>query len=234
MDKREADVRLAELKVRQSTAELKDAKAAPPPIRRPMEAEQAEAEAALKATKEGVKVARLNLASTRITAPIGGRIGRPLVPVGSLVTDTKALAAIDSVDPMCVAFDVPDGTVLELRRNPPHLQEGPAMPVLVGLSDEKGFPHKSKVESAETRLDPGHGGSPLAGPAAESGRAADAGDVGPRAARHQRSLQALLVPETCCIPRSGERLSLCRLHRDRSKPRRKAARSKPGSETTTR
>ncbi len=154
MDKREADVRLAELKVRQSTAELKDAKAAPPPIRRPMEAEQAEAEAALKATKEGVKVARLNLASTRITAPIGGRIGRPLVPVGSLVTDTKALAAIDSVDPMCVAFDVPERTVLELRRNPPHLQEGPALPVLVALSDEKGFPHKSKVESAETRLDP--------------------------------------------------------------------------------
>ena len=86
-----------------------------------------------------MKVARLNLASTRITAPIGGRIGRPLVPVGSLVTDTKALAAIDSVDPMCVAFDVPERTVLELRRNPPIFQEGPALPVLVGVKRRKGF-----------------------------------------------------------------------------------------------
>ena len=63
--------------------------------------------------------------------------------------DDTALATIVSLDPMCVAFDVPRRHDLsELRRNPPHLQGGPALPVLVGLKDENGYPRKSKVESA--------------------------------------------------------------------------------------
>ena len=122
-----------------------------------MEAEIAKAEPALKVAQESLKVARLNLAATRLIAPIGGRIGRPLIAVGSLVNESMPLAAIDSVDPMCVAFDVSEGTILELRRNPPHLRDGPALPVLVGLKDEKGHPRKTKVESAETRVDPATG-----------------------------------------------------------------------------
>ena len=106
LDKREADVRLAQLRLNRTTAELKDAKTPSPSDRRRMEAQQAEAEAALKAAREGLKLAKLNLASTRLTAPIGGKIGRPLIPVGSTVTDSMPLATIDSVDPMCVAFDV--------------------------------------------------------------------------------------------------------------------------------
>ena len=122
-----------------------------------MEAQQAEAEATLTAAKEGLKLAQLNLASTRLTAPISGKIGRPLIAVGSLVTDSMPLATIDSVDPMCVVFNVDQNTVLNLRRNPPHLQGESALPVLVGLTDEKGFPRKSKVESADTRIDPATG-----------------------------------------------------------------------------
>jgi RND family efflux transporter MFP subunit len=119
-----------------------------------MEAQQAEAEAALTAAQEGLKVAKLNLASTRLTAPIGGKIGRPLIPIGSLVTDKMPLATIDSVDPMCVAFDVDEPTVLRLRRSPPRRDGELQPPVLVGLPDEKGFPRTSKVESADTRINP--------------------------------------------------------------------------------
>ena len=59
----------------------------------------------MKAAQEGLKVARLNLAATRLTAPISGTIGRPLLAVGSLATDGMSLAAIDAIDPMCVAFE---------------------------------------------------------------------------------------------------------------------------------
>jgi RND family efflux transporter MFP subunit len=139
LDKREAEVRLLQLRVNRAKAGVESFD---------------EAEAALAAAQQGLKVARLNLDATRLTAPISGRIGRPLVAVGSLVTDAMPLAAIDSVDPVCVAFKVDERTLLELRRNPPHLQGQSALPVLVGVIDEKGYPHKSKVESADTRVDP--------------------------------------------------------------------------------
>ncbi|MGO9112680.1 MAG: efflux RND transporter periplasmic adaptor subunit [Thermoguttaceae bacterium] len=153
LDKREADVRLAQLRLNRTTAEMKDAKTPSTDEHRRLEAQQAEAEAAFTAAQEGLKVARLNLASTRLTAPIGGKIGRPMVPVGSLVTDSMPLATIDSVDPMCVAFDVDQNTILKLRRDPTHHDGEVGLPVLVALSDEKDFRYKGKVESADNRLD---------------------------------------------------------------------------------
>ena len=144
-NKREADVRLAQLRV--DRAKLWRAGNPHGPNR----------EAALTAAKEGLKLAQLNLASTRLTAPISGRIGRPLIAAGSLVTDSMVLATIDSVDPMCVVFNVDQNSVLNLRRNPPHVHGESALPVLVGLPDEKDFPRKTKVESADTRIDPATG-----------------------------------------------------------------------------
>ncbi|MGO9110376.1 MAG: efflux RND transporter periplasmic adaptor subunit [Thermoguttaceae bacterium] len=152
-DKREADVRLAQLRLNRTTAELKDSKAPSSTDRQRMEAQQAEAEAALMAAREGLKVAQLNMESTRLTAPIGGKIGRPLIAVGSLVSDGMTLATIDAVDPMCVVFDVDQHSVLKLRRDPPRVHGELALPVLVRLTDEKGYPRQSKVESADTRID---------------------------------------------------------------------------------
>ncbi len=119
--------------------------------------ERTEAEAALHAAQAASDIAKLALERTRVSAPISGKIGRPLVAVGSQVTESMPLATIDSVDPMCVVFNVDQNSVVNLRRNPPHLQEGSALPVLVGLSDEKDFPRKTKVESADTRIDPATG-----------------------------------------------------------------------------
>jgi len=153
MIKPEAEVRLAQVRLERARAELRDASS--PSDRRRLEAQQGETEAALQAAKGELDVARLNVVSTRITAPISGKIGRPLVPVGSLVTDSIVLATIDLVDPMGVAFDVNQETLLKLRRDPARHDGELGLTVLVGLSDEKGFPRKSKVESADTRLGPG-------------------------------------------------------------------------------
>jgi RND family efflux transporter MFP subunit len=156
-DKREAEMRLTEFRLERATTELKVAKAPTASDRQRLVAQQAEAEAAMKAAQQALKVAQLNLKSTQVTAPISGKIGRPLVPVGGLVADATPLAVIDTVDPICAAFDVDESTVLDLRRNPPRVDGRSDLPVLIALADERGYPHKSKVESADTRIDPAKG-----------------------------------------------------------------------------
>ena len=72
--------------------------------------------------------------------------------VGNLVTaDNTLLATIVSVNPMCVTFAVDMRTVLRIRRmmrEDKGKGEGqPALSVLCGLADDKGFPYRGQVES---------------------------------------------------------------------------------------
>jgi multidrug efflux system membrane fusion protein len=61
--------------------------------------------------------ARLNLSHTRITAPIGGRLGLRAVDVGNLVSssDAAGIADITQVSPIDVEFSLPQDLVPELR-----------------------------------------------------------------------------------------------------------------------
>ena len=65
--------------------------------------------------KATVETARINLAYTRITAPISGRIGRSNATEGAIVTayQPQALATIQQMDPIYV--DVPQSTTELLR-----------------------------------------------------------------------------------------------------------------------
>lgn len=67
------------------------------------------AEARLDAARAALDAANLDLRRSRITAPISGRIGRPLVFRGAYVEAVAgtALAEIVSVDPVLVAYAVP-------------------------------------------------------------------------------------------------------------------------------
>lgn len=75
----------------------------------------AAAEAAIKQAEAAVEAARINLAYTKITAPISGRIGRSNVTDGAIVTAYQplALSTIQQLDPMYV--DVPQSTAELLR-----------------------------------------------------------------------------------------------------------------------
>ncbi|MBE0502356.1 MAG: efflux RND transporter periplasmic adaptor subunit [Desulfuromonadales bacterium] len=70
-----------------------------------------------------VETARINLAYTRITAPISGRIGRSNVTAGAIVTAYQPipLATIQQLDPIYV--DVPQSTT-DLLRLQSRLQKG--------------------------------------------------------------------------------------------------------------
>jgi len=122
----------------------------------------AESKATIGAAKAALDMAQLNLDFTRVTAPIGGRLSRRLVDPGNLVkADDTVLTSIVSLDPMYVNFDVDERTLLKIRRliagGRMQSRQEAEVPVLVGLSDEDGFPHAGIINFSENKLDPGTG-----------------------------------------------------------------------------
>ena len=78
-----------------------------------------QAEADVAATMAAVETARINLAYTKITAPISGRIGRSTVTDGALVTanQTVALATIQQLNSMYVDVTQSSSDLLKLKQN---------------------------------------------------------------------------------------------------------------------
>ncbi|UYB52182.1 efflux RND transporter periplasmic adaptor subunit [Xanthomonas sp. AM6] len=75
-------------------------------------------EAAVVAAKAALQTARINLDYTRITAPIGGRIGTSSYTPGALVSagQSDVLATINQLDPMYVDVTQSSAQLLQLRR----------------------------------------------------------------------------------------------------------------------
>ena len=125
--------------------------------RRMLAAEVRQAEAALDA-------AELDLAYTRITAPVSGRVGRALITTGNLVTgetgDASLLTTLVSVDPMHVLFNVDERVYLRAlnaaRRNAT-FPEGAGIGVSVQLMDEEGFPHNGRLDFIDNQVQSGTG-----------------------------------------------------------------------------
>jgi membrane fusion protein (multidrug efflux system) len=78
-----------------------------------------QAEADVEAAKAVMETARINLAFTKITAPISGRIGRSTVTDGALVTasQTAALATIQQLGSMYVDVAQSSAELLRLKQN---------------------------------------------------------------------------------------------------------------------
>lgn len=122
----------------------------------------AEAQATVDIAKANLKMARLNLSYTRVTAPISGRISRRLVDPGNMVkADETALTTIVTLDPMYVYFDMDERTLLKLRRL---VREGKIktrseaeVPVRVALADETEFPHQGAIDFSDNVVDPSTG-----------------------------------------------------------------------------
>jgi membrane fusion protein, multidrug efflux system len=78
-----------------------------------------QAEAELAAAKAAVETARINLAYTKVVAPISGRIGRSTVTDGALVTGNQAaaLATIQQLGTMYVDVTQSSAELLKLKQN---------------------------------------------------------------------------------------------------------------------
>ena len=104
-----------------------------------------QAEADVASTKAAVETARINLAYTKITAPISGRIGRSTVTDGALVTasQTAALATIQQLGSMYVDVTQSSADLLKLKQNLASgmLKKGESAQAKVKLLLEDGTPY---------------------------------------------------------------------------------------------
>ncbi len=124
--------------------------------------DRASALAAIEIARANHKLAVLNLNYTKVVAPISGRLSRTQIDPGNLVkADETILTTIVALDPIYAYFEVDERTLLRIRR---YAEEGrlkseghEAIPVTMGLADEKGYPHEGVINFFDNRLDPSTG-----------------------------------------------------------------------------
>lgn len=117
-------------------------------------AAQKELDASARAAQAQHQSARLNLAYTRVTAPINGRVSKAEITLGNLVDATAVLTSVVSMDHVYASFDGDEQTYLRVGSR---VQRGQPAVVKVGLANEEGFPHEGKLEFVDNQLNPATG-----------------------------------------------------------------------------
>ncbi|WP_279237449.1 efflux RND transporter periplasmic adaptor subunit [Dyella sedimenti] len=111
-----------------------------------------EASANLKAARAALEAARIDLARTRVAAPVAGRVSRAELTIGNVVTagaNAPVLTTLVSVAPIYASFNVDEQTYLQYLRKNAHGD----VPVDLGLADEDGYSRKGVVDSVDNHLD---------------------------------------------------------------------------------
>jgi membrane fusion protein (multidrug efflux system) len=116
-----------------------------------------QAEADVAATRAAVETARINLAYTKVTAPISGRIGRSTVTDGALVTASQpaALATIQQLDSMYVDVTQSTADLLKLKQNLANgvLHKSGSAQVKLLLEDGSSYPLTGTLKFSEVTVD---------------------------------------------------------------------------------
>lgn len=126
-------------------------------------ASQDQAAADVASAKAALESARINLAYTKMFAPISGRTGRSSVTEGALVAanQTTSLVVIQQLDPIYVDATQASAVLLHLQRAFSEGQlkkvgDGQAEAKLV-LEDGSAYPLTGKLQFTEVTVDPGTG-----------------------------------------------------------------------------
>ncbi len=119
------------------------------------EAEVLTAAAAVEEARAQVRSAEIELSYTEIRAPISGRIGRNLVDEGNLVGagEQTLLTTIVQYQPMYAYFNVNERDLLRYGENRRKEGEGWVPVFELGLANEKGYPHKGRLDYIDNRVD---------------------------------------------------------------------------------
>ena len=115
-------------------------------------------EADVAAAAAAVRSAEVILGYARITAPIGGRIGKSTVTQGALVTanQDEPLATVQQLDPIYVDLTQSSAEWLSLRRElaSGRLEGTQDMPVAIVLEDGTPYAQPGKLAFSEVSVDP--------------------------------------------------------------------------------
>jgi membrane fusion protein (multidrug efflux system) len=116
-----------------------------------------QAQAELAVSQAAVETARINLAYTKISAPISGRIGRSTVTDGALVTANQpaALATIQQLDTMYVDVTQSTADLLRLKQNLAKgvLKKSGSAQVKLLLEDGSPYPLPGTLKFSEVTVD---------------------------------------------------------------------------------
>lgn len=113
-----------------------------------------QADADVIATKAAVETARINLAYTKVTSPISGRIGKSSVTEGALVTNgqSDALATVQQLDPIYV--DVTESSNDFMRLKQESLQRGgDTKNVELVMENGQAYPLKGSLQFSDVTVD---------------------------------------------------------------------------------
>ncbi len=118
------------------------------------QAAEKQGEADLAAAKAAVATAALNVAFTRVTSPIDGRVSDNRTTTGNLVSqDSTVMTTVVSLDPIRFDFNGPESLFLKGQR-----QGMPAgAPVQIRLQDETDYRWNGRMAFVDNAIDPGSG-----------------------------------------------------------------------------
>lgn len=121
-------------------------------------ADSQQANASVVAAKAAVETARINLAYTKVTSPIGGRIGKSSVTEGALVTSGQAtaLATVQQLDPIYVDVTQSSNDFLRLKQELADgklKQENGKAKVKLVTNDGIAFPQEGSLEFSDVTVD---------------------------------------------------------------------------------
>ncbi|HAV1971684.1 TPA: efflux RND transporter periplasmic adaptor subunit [Enterobacter hormaechei subsp. steigerwaltii] len=118
------------------------------------EATAQQADASVVAAKAGVESARINLAYTKVTSPINGRIGKSSVTEGALVTNGQAtaLATVQQLDPIYVDVTQSSSDFMRLKQQT-SLQKGDTSSVELLMENGQPYPLKGTLQFSDVTVD---------------------------------------------------------------------------------
>lgn len=116
------------------------------------------ASADVQAAQAAVDAAQLDLAFTKVRAPISGVVGKAEITAGNFVASGQTLlTSLVSIDPVYVRFDGDEAAYLRQaqydRANGADKAQQPQA-VWVGLANEESYPHQGVMVFTDNELDP--------------------------------------------------------------------------------
>ena len=113
-------------------------------------------EGVVAADKAQVDAARLQLDYTRVTAPIGGRLGLRQADRGNVVgpADANGIVTINLVQPIDAAFAVPEAHLAQINQR---LHQGAELPVELWDREQKQRLARGRLGAVDNAIDPSTG-----------------------------------------------------------------------------
>jgi multidrug efflux system membrane fusion protein len=114
----------------------------------------------IEADKAAIESAQLQLTFTKVTAPIGGRIGLRQVDIGNIVhaADQNAIAVITQIQPIAVIFTIPADNLPQVLAK---LRAGVTLPVEAWDRSDTNKIASGTLETVDNQIDPTTGTSRL-------------------------------------------------------------------------